>query len=127
MSRREFSTQVRRDALKRSGMFCEALGAFYGLADGQRCNAPLGYGVQFDHIIADGLGGEPTLDNCAAVCLTCHRFKTSHRDTPLVAKSKRVSDRHLGIRKPRSSWPTGRDKPFKSKIGGGVVRRDGSS
>lgn len=121
--RREFSKQVRQDALKRSGMFCEAVGSFYGLPEGQRCNAPLGYGVQFDHVIADGIGGEPILDNCAAVCMSCHRWKTSHRDTPLVAKVKRVRDKHLGIRKASGSWPTRRDGPFKSKIGGGVVPR----
>jgi 5-methylcytosine-specific restriction endonuclease McrA len=123
MSRREFSKQVRQDALKRSGMFCEAAGSFYGLPEGQRCNVPLGYGVEFDHIIADGLGGEPTLENCAAVCIKCHRWKSSKRDTPLVAKVKRVRDRHLGIRQRTSSWPTGRDKPWKSKISGGVVPR----
>lgn len=122
--RREFTTQTKREALQRSGMLCEAIGPLYGLPEGHRCNAPLNYGVEFDHGIADGIGGEATLENCVAACRVCHRFKTSRHDVPLVAKVKRVADRHLGIRKPSNSWPTRRDGPFKSKIGGGVVRRD---
>lgn len=117
MSRREFTTQTKRDALKRSAMLCEAVGPWYGLDEGQRCNAPLSYGVEFDHGTADGIGGEPTLENCVATCKRCHRWKTSRHDVPLVAKVKRVSDKHLGIRNRRYSWPT-------RKFGGGVVRRD---
>jgi 5-methylcytosine-specific restriction endonuclease McrA len=101
MPRREFSKPVRRDALKRSGMLCEAVGAFYGLDDGARCNASLSYGVQFDHIIADGIGGEPTLENCAAVCIRCHDYKTARTDTPRVAEMKRQRDKHNGIRLPK--------------------------
>lgn len=115
--RREFSKAIKRDALARSGMLCEAEGALYGLKPNQRCNAPLGYGVAFDHILADSNGGEPTLDNCCATCLPCHGFKTRHFDTPRAAKIKRQSDAHLGIRKAPSfqkpsgykyDWKTGR-------------------
>lgn len=99
MSRREFSKEVRREALKRSGQLCEASGPMYGLKAGQRCNCTLSVGVQFDHIISDSSGGEPTLDNCAAVCLPCHGWKSRNVDTPKAAKIKRVSDKHRGIRK----------------------------
>ena len=117
MARREFSKQIKREALKRSGRLCEAEGALYGLKSGQRCNCTLAVGVAFDHILADSNGGEPTLENCAAVCLPCHAFKTRHFDTPRAAKIKRVSDKALGIRKPKSfqkpigskyNWLTGR-------------------
>lgn len=98
MPRREFSKPVKRAALKRSGMLREAVGAMYGLSAGQRCNGRLGAGVEFDHIVADGIGGEPTLENCAAVCPTCHGIKTAKHDTPAAAKVKRQSDQHHGIR-----------------------------
>lgn len=123
MSRREFSVQVRKDALKRSGMFCEAVGSFYGLPEGKRCEAPLGYGVEFDHIIADSIGGEPTLDNCAAVCSACHRIKTSQRDTPIAAKVKRIELKRLGIKGTGRSFKTNRNGPLKHKMNGTIVPR----
>lgn len=105
MTRRyEFSKQIKREALRRSGMMCEAVGAVYGLAPGQRCNAPLGHGVQFDHYPAPAMDrGSDTLDNCAAVCPSCHKFKTRTYDTPMQAKGKRVRDRHLGIKSRRKT------------------------
>lgn len=103
MTRRyEFSKQTKREALRRSEMLCEAIGAVYGLEPGQRCNAPLGHGVQFDHYPAPATDlGSDTLDNCVAVCLTCHKFKTRTYDTPMQAKGKRVRDCHFGIKKRR--------------------------
>jgi 5-methylcytosine-specific restriction endonuclease McrA len=47
----------------------------------------------------------------------CHRHKTSKTDVPAIAKSKRVSDRHFGIKRPKGfrktegvsfDWSTGR-------------------
>lgn len=86
-------------------MLCEAVGPLYGLEPGKRCNANLSAGVDFDHIIADSLSGDNSLENCAAVCRSCHSFKTRTNDTPKAAKSKRVSDKHLGIKsdKPKIS------------------------
>ena len=88
--RREFSKQIKRDALKRSDKRCEACGALYG------------HKFHFDHVIADGLGGEPTLDNCAVLCHVCHDEKTRKHDVPRIAKMKRVRDRNDGIKKPRT-------------------------
>ena len=96
MSRTEFSTKTRKEALKRSNMLCEAVGIRYGLDAGKRCNAPLAYGVDFDHIIADGHGGDNSLDNCAAVCRSCHGFKTRTYDTPIAAKLKRIEAKNNG-------------------------------
>jgi len=86
--RREFSKQVRRDALKRAGGKCE----------GENCGAVFGVKFHFDHDIADGLGGEPTLENCKVLCYPCHDEKTRKHDVPLIAKVKRISDKHLGIK-----------------------------
>ncbi|NTA27452.1 HNH endonuclease [Allorhizobium ampelinum] len=98
MARHEFTKKTKREALARSEMKCEAIGKVYGLDPGKRCNMPLSNGVQFDHIVADALGGDNGLDNCAAVCIKCHKIKTSANDTPKAAKTKRVSDKAKGIK-----------------------------
>jgi 5-methylcytosine-specific restriction protein A len=103
VSRREFSKAVRRDALKRSGGFCEAIGSPYSLPLGKRCNAPLSKGVHFDHVIPDSLGGEPTLDNCAATCPACNMLKAAKHDTPRAAKTKRQADKATGVVRPRQT------------------------
>lgn len=90
MSRREFPKQVKRDALKRAAKCCEA------------CAVPFGVKFHFDHDIADGLGGEPTLENCKVLCHICHNEKTAKHDIPLIAKTKRISDKFNGISLPRA-------------------------
>lgn len=88
MSRREFPKQVKRDALRRAAGKCEAA----------TCGVLFGHKFHFDHDIADGLGGEPTLENCVVLCLPCHKEKTTKHDVPLIAKVKRISDKHRGIK-----------------------------
>ena len=102
MARNEFTKATRRAALKRSGMLCEAIGEWYGLRPGQRCNAPLSAGVHFDHIDLDANSKDASLANCAAVCIPCHKHKTAKHDTPLAAKTLRQQDKALGITKPTS-------------------------
>lgn len=117
MSRAEFSKATKRLALARSGHLCEVSGTMYGLDADKRCNAPLGYGVEFDHVILDANSKDNSLGNCAAVCVRCHRHKTRHHDTPLAAKTLRQQDKAAGIRKRpsfqkppgvRFDWKTGR-------------------
>jgi 5-methylcytosine-specific restriction protein A len=91
--RREFSKQVKRDAFMRANGCCEA----------KNCGARLSVGkFHYDHEIPDALGGEPTLENCVVLCIACHREKTSRNDIPAIAKTKRIRDRNIGIRKPRT-------------------------
>lgn len=104
MPRNEFSKATKREALKRSRGFCEAIGDWYGLPESHRCNAPLSRGVQFDHVDLDANSHDNGLENCAAVCPRCHTWKTTHRDIPLAAKTLRQQDKHLGITRP-SRWP----------------------
>ena len=99
MARKEFSKATMRQALKRSGMKCEAIGAMYGLESGHRCNADLGYGVEYDHIVLAANGGEADLENCAAVCIKCHRFKTAKHDIPMAAKTVRMQDKRHNIKR----------------------------
>lgn len=131
--RYEFSKQTKREALQRSGKRCEAVGTVYGLEPGERCFAPLDRGVEFDHYPAPATDpGSDTLENCVSCCPACHRFKTSTYDVPMQAKGKRVSDRHLGIRKAPSIQSQGfapRPKqrkastPFTPKFPGDVLAR----
>ena len=97
-NRREFSKETKRHALKRSGLLCEAVGAMYGHPAGHRCNAPLSAGVQYDHIVLDANSKDNSLENCAAVCIPCHRWKTANHDTPMAAKTVRMQDKARGIR-----------------------------
>lgn len=81
MSRREFPAKVKRDAAARANGHCEA------------CTTRLPYGgFHYDHDLPDWLGGEPTLENCRVLCLTCHKLKTSKQDAPQIAKAKRQRD-----------------------------------
>lgn len=100
MARADFSKPTKREALRRSGGLCEAIGTMYGLDAGQRCNASLGYGVEFDHVILDANSKDNSLENCAAVCVKCHKHKTRTHDMPLAAKTQRQQDKARGIRKP---------------------------
>jgi 5-methylcytosine-specific restriction endonuclease McrA len=120
--RREFSKQTKREALQRSEQKCEAVGTMYGLDAGKRCNAPLAYGVEFDHIVLDANSKDNSLENCAAVCIKCHRHKTAKHDTPMAAKTVRLRDKNDGI-KARSSFPCSRDSKYKRKMNGEVVLR----
>jgi 5-methylcytosine-specific restriction endonuclease McrA len=91
--RKEFSKQTKRDAFLRANGCCE----------GESCGARLTIGkFHYDHSIADGLGGDPTLENCQVLCTPCHKIKTATQDVPAIAKTKRIQDRQRGIKKPRS-------------------------
>lgn len=118
MSRAEFTKPTKREALKRAKGICEAVGAWYGLEDGQRCHIPLNHGVEFDHIILDANSKDNSLENCAAVCIPCHEYKTRKHDIPMAAKTVRQRDKHLGITKTKRPW-----SKFKKKMNGQVVPR----
>ena len=96
MTRREFSKPVKREAFSRAGGFCE------GMPYGVRCDVKLTLGkYHYDHVIPDGLGGEPVIENCAVLCVACHADKTRTKDVPAIAKTKRIQDRQKGINPPR--------------------------
>ena len=89
MSRSEFSTKVKERAWKRCAGKCE------------KCTAKLFPGkFDYDHIRADGLGGEPTLENCQVLCAACHKTKTHSEDRPIMTKADNIRKKHLGINKP---------------------------
>tara|TARA_R110000868_G_scaffold411706_1_gene707802 strand:+ start:26122 stop:26466 length:345 start_codon:yes stop_codon:yes gene_type:complete len=62
--------------------------------------------------------GEDGGDNLKVAHRDCHAIQTREHDVPRIAKAKRQSRKHLGIRKP-SRMPGSRDSRWKAKIGGG--------
>ncbi len=100
-----FSKPIKREALKRSKGTCEAMGGMYGLGNYQRCLNSLAYGVEFDHIVLHANSKDNSLENCAAVCIRCHKFKTTKHDIPVAAKTVRQSDKNSGVAKRPSTFP----------------------
>ena len=93
--RRDFSARVRVQAFERAGGVCEHDGCPTRLRPGD---------LFYDHIIPDGLGGEPTLENCQCLCKAHHDPKTRTEDVPRIAKMKRQRRNYIGA-KPPSRWP----------------------
>lgn len=87
MTRLEFTAATRRLAWARSKHACEICGI--GLEQKRR---------EYDHIITASDGGDNSLDNCQVLCEPCHDEKTYKRDIPAIAKSKRIYDKHNGIK-----------------------------
>lgn len=111
--RREFPKAVKVAAWQRCNGHCE------------ECTAKLFPGrFQYDHDIPDGLGGEPTLDNCVVRCSACHLTKTTKVDVPRIAKTKRVRNAHLGITRPKRPMPGSRGSALKKCMDGRVERRE---
>lgn len=81
--RKEFSAKVQDQAAERASGKCEKCG---GLLKGR---------LFFDHKLADGLGGLPTLENCQVLCARCHIDKTMDEDNPKM----RAADRKAKIKK----------------------------
>lgn len=87
MARLEFTTKTKREALARCNGHCEGCGATLW----QKARI-------FDHIIPCAFGGTNNLDNCQVLCTTCDDEKTDKKDIPTIAKAKRISDKHQGIK-----------------------------
>lgn len=85
--RSEFPPSVRLKAFRRASWCCE------------KCTAPLSVGkFQYDHIIPDGLGGKPTLENCMVLCDACHKVKTHLGDRPIMTKADNQRKAHIGAK-----------------------------
>jgi hypothetical protein len=91
--RTEFPQSVRKAAFARA---CKPDGI-------PKCEAP-GCGkviraghLIFEHVQPDGLGGEPTIDNCKCYCDVCADKKTVEEDNPRMAKADRVLKRSYDL------------------------------
>jgi 5-methylcytosine-specific restriction endonuclease McrA len=88
--RTEFPLSVRKAAFKRccrdGKPYCES------------CPAELGPGnIIYEHIVPDGLGGQPTLENCKVHCRNCADVKTFTEDNPRMQKADRVLKKNYGL------------------------------
>lgn len=108
--RREFSNHVRLAAWRRCKERCEW------------CTCRIVGVAEYHHLLADGLGGEPTLDNCQVLCKVCHR-KFTDCDVKMMAKADRAAKRAAGIR-PKSRFQNSRDGKWKTSIGGRTELRN---
>ena len=90
MTRRtEFSRKIKAAVHLRANGRCESDG----------CGAKLKKGEgEVDHVQADALGGEATLDNARLLCRVCHAAKSAN-DVRAVRKADRARDRQSGALK----------------------------
>ena len=102
MSRKEFSVKTKKAAWKRCNGICEC-----------GCGQKITGRAEFDHILADGLGGDNSLENCKVLSVKCHKLKTHTEDRPMMAKADRLRAKRLGIAPAKRKWPT---KKFNGEI-----------
>ncbi len=93
--RREFPQSVRKAAFKR----CCRNGVPYC----EKCGIELVPGnIEYEHLDADGLGGEPLLENCGVWCRSsCSKKKTFTEDNPRMAKADAVLKKSYGLQAKR--------------------------
>jgi hypothetical protein len=127
----DFSASAKREIRARArlnGNRCECY-LLAGVVPGftaEGCGVSLkGQPVYYEHINPEGNGGRNLIRNGAALVLSCWRRKTAEYDIPLVADTKRLRDRHNGIRRRvRHPMPCGKNSDWKRPVGGGpAVRR----
>ena len=93
MTRREFSTAVKVAVVKRATL--------NGLVYCDGCGLPT-RDYRIDHKRADGLLGDPTLENAQLLGKCCYAAKDA-ADTTAIAKAKRREARTLGVKPPGAS------------------------
>jgi 5-methylcytosine-specific restriction protein A len=85
VARFEFTRKQRLEIWQRADGRCED------------CQAKLKTGEgEYDHRIAQGYGGENTIENGQLLCRVCHKTKTG-RDKGITERVKRIRDRHNGV------------------------------
>jgi hypothetical protein len=75
------------------------------------------------HDIPLEAGGKDDETNWFVAHRKCHRVHTSTVDMPLIAKVKRVHQRHIGAKQSKSPLPGGRNSKWKKRMDGTVVKR----
>ena len=86
--RQEFTRKQRLEIWQRANGHCEGCGAKLKVGEGE-----------YDHRIAQGYGGENTVENGQLLCRICHGKKTGV-DKGITEKVKRIRDKHNGTYPP---------------------------
>jgi 5-methylcytosine-specific restriction protein A len=98
--RREFPQSVRKKAFQRCCLTCSVDGVenIPGVPQCEGCgNVLRPGGIIYEHDGPDGLGGEPTLENCKVHCTVCADKKTQEEDNPRMRKADAVAKRTYGL------------------------------
>ena len=104
MSRAEFPAKVRKAAFARADGRCEKCAAVLKTGEGE-----------VDHILPDGLGGEPVLANAQVLCRVCHAEKTAD-DVRRMRKADRQKAKQTGATRPKGTLKSrGFDKAEKPR------------
>lgn len=104
--RTEFPQSVRKKAFAR----CCQQGTVPGVPQCETCGVQLSprTGIIYEHVVPDGLGGEPTLENCKVHCRNCADIKTHTEDNPRMRKADRVLKVTYGLRPAKRQQIKGR-------------------
>lgn len=113
-------TRRKRTSLQRAKIFEEHKGVCH--LCGQRIDGTREK-WELEHVIPYELTRDDSDENLRPAHVTCHKAKTA-QDKKDIAKAKRVSAKHTGAYRPKSTIPGSKGSKFKKKIGGGVVLRD---
>jgi HNH endonuclease len=91
--RTEFPQSVRKKVFARACLRCDVEGVenIPGRPQCENCGKEVrSGGFIFEHVDPDGLGGEPTFENCKLHCKPCADFKTHTEDNPRMRKADAV-------------------------------------
>jgi hypothetical protein len=89
LARQEFPLKVKKLAFTRC---CKE-----GIPYCEGCDIQIRGTLIYEHVTPDGLGGEPTLENCKIHCKNCADVKTFTEDNPRMAKADRVLKKNFGL------------------------------